>query len=154
MYRRLKGLSTNVGETFKTSKEFKYLIFTSLINVLHPFPGFEYNFVDTKEGFEQRYSVSTLLANVMLLRVYLALRLIPHISKWTDIHAEDCCEREGIQATSMFALKSLLKEKPYTMLFINFSISIVIFGLSVRNFERAYYEDNDFSMIQLGDENY
>ena len=145
MYRRLKGLSTNVGETFRTSKEFKYMLFTSVINILHPFPCFEYNFEENKEGFEMRYSVSTLLANVMLLRVYLVLRIIPHISKWTDIHAEDCCEREGIQATSMFALKSLLKEKPYTMLFINFSVSIIVFGLSVRNFERAYYEDQQYS---------
>jgi len=29
------------------------------------------------------------------------------------MHAEECCEKEGIEANSFFALKSLLKEKPY-----------------------------------------
>ncbi len=96
IYRRLKGLSTNVGETFTTSSEFRYLLLTSFINILHPFPAFEFQFIDYKDGFELRYSISTLLANLMLLRVYLVLRLIPHVSKWTDIHSEDCCEREGI----------------------------------------------------------
>jgi hypothetical protein len=72
----------------------------------------------------------------MLLRFYLFIRLIPHLSPWTDMHAEECCEKEGIEASNVFALKSLLKEKPYQMLLFNFAISIIVFGLSVRSFER------------------
>ena len=64
------------------------------------------------------------------------LRLISNLSKWTDINSEDCCEKEGFEADFYFALKSLLKEKPYQMLFINFSLSIIMFGFSVRSFER------------------
>jgi hypothetical protein len=52
------------------------------------------------------------------------------------MHSEECCEKEGFEANHAFALKALLKEKPYKMLFINFSISIICFGLSVRAFER------------------
>jgi len=72
----------------------------------------------------------------MFLRFYLLLRLIPNLSQWTDMHAEECCEREGFEANYFFALKSLLKEKPYQMLMLNFTISIVSFGFSVRAFER------------------
>lgn len=72
----------------------------------------------------------------MFLRFYLVLRLIPNLSQWKDIHSEDCCEMEGIEADYIFALKSLLKEKPYQMLLVNFSISMLSFGLSVRAFER------------------
>lgn len=50
--------------------------------------------------------------------------------------AEESCEREGFEANYFFALKSLLKEKPYQMLMINFAISIISFGFSVRAFER------------------
>ena len=64
------------------------------------------------------------------------LRLISNLSKWTDINSEDSCEKEGFEADFYFALKSLLKEKPYQMLFINFSLSIIMFGFSVRSFER------------------
>jgi hypothetical protein len=52
------------------------------------------------------------------------------------MHAEECCEKEGIEAGMVFATKSLLKEKPYWMLFVNFAVSIAVFGLSVRAFER------------------
>jgi len=52
------------------------------------------------------------------------------------MHAEECCEKEGFEANKDFALKSLLKEKPYKMLLINFTISIICFGFSVRIFER------------------
>jgi len=90
----------------------------------------------------------------MLFRIYLLARIIPNLSKWTDRHSEECCEREGIKADSMFALKCLLKEKPYLMLFINFFISIVVFGISVRTFERSYYEDREYSSIHKGDEMY
>jgi len=72
----------------------------------------------------------------MFLRFYLILRLLPNLSIWTDIHSEDCCEMEGIEANYLFAVKCLLKEKPYQMLLVNFTLSILSFGLSVRAFER------------------
>lgn len=72
------------------------------------------------------------MAILMILRCYLILRLIPNLSKWTDIHAEECCEREGIRANFVFALKCLLKEKPYVMLLTYFALSIFGFAFSVR----------------------
>lgn len=72
----------------------------------------------------------------MLLRVYLILRLIPNATYWTSMNAENWCEKEGIEANLQFALKSLLKEKPYKILLINFALSVGIFGISVRSFER------------------
>lgn len=57
--------------------------------------------------------MSNILANLMFLRFYLLMRLVPNMSQWTDIHSENCCEMEGIEANYFFAVKSLLKEKPY-----------------------------------------
>lgn len=140
-YRRLKGITSEIGETFRSSREFKIMLLTNLINIVHAPPGFEYQFILKRIGYEVRYSLSTILSNLMLFRIYLLARIIPNLSKWTDRHAEECCEREGIKADSVFALKCLLKEKPYLMLFINFFISIIVFGISVRTFERSFYED-------------
>lgn len=112
------------------------LILTNMVNILHSPPYFEIQFELKNTYFITRYSVSTILSNLLFLRVYLIIRLIPNLSQWTDIHSEDCCEYEGIEANFFFALKSLLKEKPYHMLLINFHLSVICFGLSVRAFER------------------
>jgi hypothetical protein len=79
---------------------------------------------------------STVLINMMFLRFHLLLRLISNTSKWTNVESEDSCEAEGFEADFYFAFKSLLKDKPYQMLFLNFLLSILTFGLSVRSFER------------------
>lgn len=112
-YKRLKGFQTLLGETFLSSKEFKYLLLTNLINVVHAPPFFEKQYILKRIGQVTRFSISTLLSNLMFMRVYLVLRLIPNLSQWRDMHAEECCEKEGIKADGFFALKSLLKEKPY-----------------------------------------
>jgi len=127
------------------------LLLTSCVNIIHAPPGFEYQLILTRIGQKVRYSFSMILANMMLFRFYLVTRLIPNLSKWTDMHAEECCEREGILADSLFAIKSLLKERPYLMLLLNFTISILLFGFSVRSFERAFYEDESFTTISHDD---
>ena len=83
----------------------------------------------------------------MFLRIHLLIRLLPNLSKWKDIHSEECCEAEGFEANFLFAIKSLLKEKPYQMLLINFAVSIITLGFSVRTFERAFYEDKEYSTL-------
>lgn len=50
--------------------------------------------------------------------------------------SERSCEDEGFEAGYSFALKALLKEKTYLLLFINFSLSVILFALAVRSFER------------------
>jgi hypothetical protein len=34
----------------------------------------------------------------MYLRVYLLIRLLPSLSKWSDLNSEKTCEKEGFQA--------------------------------------------------------
>jgi hypothetical protein len=74
---------------------------------------FEEQFIFKTTYTMTRYSISTIMANLMFLRFYLILRFLPNFSIWTDIHSEDCCEMEGIEANYLFAVKCLLKEKPY-----------------------------------------
>lgn len=90
----------------------------------------------------------------MILRLYLVLRLIPNLSKWTDIHAEECCEREGIRADFIFALKCLLKERPYLMLMSYFALSIFGFAFSVRISEITYYSDPLYKNVEQDSPDY
>ena len=41
-YRRLKGITSEIGETFRSSREFKMMMLTNLINIIHAPPGVEY----------------------------------------------------------------------------------------------------------------
>lgn len=79
----------------------------------------------------------------MLIRVYLVFRLFALYSKWTSRAADECCEPEGCEANTIFAIKAVLKDKPYTTLLIVMISSTIVFGLAVRNFERPYYYDMD-----------
>ena len=136
LYRKMRAFQTNLGEKYISSKEFRWMIMQNMVIMFHSPPHFEFQFIQHNHLYITRYSVSTILTNLMYLRFFLVLRLIPNLSKWIDINSEDCCEAEGIEADFSFALKSLLKDKPYQMLLINFSISVISFGLSVRAFER------------------
>ncbi|CDW85304.1 UNKNOWN [Stylonychia lemnae] len=117
-------------------------------------PMFEKDFIQktTYHAYHQRMPI--ILQNLMLLRFYLVIRLTTNRSRWTDISSEDSCEKEGFEADLAFAIKSLLKEKPFLMLFMNFTLSILCFGFSVRSFERAYYEDQRFDDEQDYYQNY
>lgn len=76
-----------------------------------------------------------------MVRFYFVSRLFTLFTKWRNEHSQRCCEVEGIEANTIFALKSLLIEKPYTVLLICFLVSSTLLGLAVRLLELPYYED-------------
>jgi len=78
----------------------------------------------------------------MLLRVYILVRVLKHYTKWSNMHAEEICERYGTDASTVFVLKAIFKERPYFTLSVCMAISIAIFGLATRTFERPYNKDN------------
>ena len=88
----------------------------------------------------------------MLLRFYLVFRLFAQYSKWTKELAEQSCELEGCEANTTFAMKAVLKEKPFTSLLCLMVISAIIFGLAVRHFERPYYYG--WSPLAIGFQDY
>jgi hypothetical protein len=77
------------------SPQFKKLIITNLINIVHAPPYFEYQFIMKTLNYPVRYSVSTVLSNLIFLRVYLLGRIFTSMSEWTTVESEEMCEREG-----------------------------------------------------------
>lgn len=112
-YRRMKGFQISLRETFYTSNEFKFLIITNLLNIIHPIPGYDYLFIYESLGNVVRYSLQTLLSTLMFSRVYLVVRIIPLLSVWNDVQSEELCESEGFEAGFAFAMKAVLKQKTY-----------------------------------------
>jgi hypothetical protein len=77
------------------SPQFKTLIITNLINIIHAPPYFEYQFIMKTLNYPVRYSVSTVLSNLIFLRVYLLGRIFTSMSEWTTVESEEMCEKEG-----------------------------------------------------------
>eukprot|EP01017_Pseudomicrothorax_dubius_P034505 TRINITY_DN4741_c0_g1_i1.p1 TRINITY_DN4741_c0_g1~~TRINITY_DN4741_c0_g1_i1.p1 ORF type:complete len:215 (-),score=24.12 TRINITY_DN4741_c0_g1_i1:24-668(-) len=109
------------------------------INVVHSPPFINYNFKAIQLGVAPVFSFDQIACAWMSLRVYLVARTFAIYSKWCNETAEDCCDSEGCEANTMFALKAVLKEKPYETLLVLMIISCVLLGLDVRLFERPVY---------------
>jgi len=115
------------------------LILEIIIIAIHCPPTWDYSFTVWQLGASVDYSIDGICMTWMLLRFYLVFRLFAQYSKWTNELAEQSCEIEGCEANTLFAMKAVLKEKPFTSLLCMMTISAIIFGLAVRHFERPYY---------------
>ncbi len=86
------------------------------------------------------YPYSTILASMTFLRFYFVFKLFKHGTKWTSVTSERVCEKYVCKADTRFAFKAFQKENPFLILSIIFVSTCLCFGLSLRNFERFYWE--------------
>ena len=91
------------------SRNFKQLFLEVLINAIHCPMGVNDVFKITQLGRTMYYSFDGICMVWMLLRFYLVFRLFAHYSKYTSEKAEECCEPEGAEANTVFAVKAVLK---------------------------------------------
>jgi len=117
------------------------MILEVIFNIVHVPPWLDFNFTYNNQTKNVRYSMDNLIVFLMLSRTYLVLRLSTKYTKWRGKNAQMKCNREGIEADTMFALKCLMKTNPYTILSLAFLFSSVVFGFAIRVLERPYYED-------------
>lgn len=134
-----KGNIPSDSNYFK-SRNFKQFFVEAIIIGIHCPVGVESVFKITQLGYSMYYSFNGCAMSFMLIRFYLVFRLFAHYSKWTSEMAENCCEPEGCEANTFFAVKAVLKERPYTALLFLMVISTLIFGIAVRHFERPFYQ--------------
>ena len=86
----------------------------------------------------------------MLFRAYLLLKLFRHYTKWTSVASKRACDEYETEASTMFAIKACLKDKPFHFLIPLILVSIVVFSTAVRLFERGFSlgtSQQDYSYI-------
>ena len=131
------------------------------MNSVHTAPGVDMSFEVNELGNTFFISADLFCIVVMLFRVYQAFRQFGHYSKWRDELSVTCCEDEGTDASTLFALKALMQASPYPALGGLLGISSFILGVALRCFERpkndadGFDEDGipngqDFSTVQNG----
>ncbi|TNV81369.1 hypothetical protein FGO68_gene17563 [Halteria grandinella] len=153
-YHKAKGSYDDLKKRFRESTQFKTMMITNFINLLHPIPMFEYQFVMKTLNYPVRYSLSAVLSNLLFLRFYLLIRVIVQCSKWTDVESESICEKEGFRPNFLFSLKAWMKQRPFLSILINFVCSMLAFGFAVRTFERSFYEDREYANFRESDQLY
>lgn len=143
IHRERQTTHEGVGKTFYQSRYFKWMIFEVIYNSIHAPPGLDMEFEFKQLDGTLILSLDAICATIMLLRVYIIIRMIKHYTKWSNMYAERMCERYGTKNNTIFVLKAIFKEKPYLTLSICMVLSIAIFGMGTRTFERPYELDDD-----------
>lgn len=82
-----------------------------------------------------------ILSSFIMSRVYLFIKFYSYYSYWADDKAQKICDECNVLGGLSFAIKAELKERPYFTIGLIMSISIIIFGYSLRNIEVAFVKD-------------
>lgn len=145
---KLEKVKGNLEEldTLCTSKLYQMLLIELLYCIIHVPPRVSYAFQLSQNEGSYVYTLNMLIVLVMLGRIYLLWRFYIHYSSWNNIEAEKICRSCSCKSGMEFAVKAELKEKPYTLVAGVLAISIFIFGLVLRNFERPFEYRNINSM--------
>lgn len=140
--REKQNTCEGVGSSFFRSRNFLVMIFELILNSLICPPGLDIKFEFRQLHGDLKITANAVLTSLMLLRCYILIRLLRYYSKWGTQDSDDICESSGCEASHMFMLKGMFKDKPYHILACSMSLSIIIFGFAVRTYERPYNDDN------------
>jgi hypothetical protein len=87
---------------------------------------------------QAEFQVNDLLICLMIFfRVYFYARSILSTTSYTDPRSQRVCDIYGSDAGYNFALKALMKEKPWNVLGVALLFSVFVFGYCLRLFERV-----------------
>ena len=140
--RERQTTSEGIGTSFFKSKEFLLMCLELFVNSLICPPGLDIRFEFAQLHGTLNLSLDAVMSSLMLLRVYILIRVVRYYSKWGTVESEDICDSSGCEASHTFMLKGIFKDKPYYILAISMSMSILVFGFAVRTYERPYNDDN------------
>jgi potassium intermediate/small conductance calcium-activated channel subfamily N protein 2 len=141
--REKQTTSEGVGWSFWKSSQFRLMLFEILLSCCICPPGVNFTFKADQLHGTLKLSFVSVMASIMLLRCYILIRILKYFTKWGSVDADEICEACGCEASHLFMLKGLFKDKPYFILASSMSLSILIFGFAVRTYERPYNDQND-----------
>jgi len=111
-----------------------------LMILISPYPFFYGITYEERHMHENRSGIfqlnDLLLCFMIFLRVYFLARTVLSISFYTDPRSQRVCTIYGAEANYGFALKALMKEKPWNVLGMALLCSVFVFGYCLMIFER------------------
>lgn len=97
----------------------------------------EYNNNVDEQFINAEYEINdVLLCFMILLRSYFITRSLLKMTSFTEPRAQRVCNMYGTEASYGFAMKALMKNSPLSFITIQMTMCMMIFGYTVRLFER------------------
>jgi hypothetical protein len=107
--------------------------------------------------FEVEYSINDILTGLMILRFYLIVRLGKYFTRYNSEKSERACAVYGYKTNTLFAIKSVLRDNPYTTVavaFLFFTIStaylLYIMERNDRDYTNGTIEESDLNTYWNG----
>ena len=122
------------------------------LNILAPLPflkGIKYTEYVEAWDVTIVYEINDILLFFCFLRVYLAFKFILYLTQFMGPRPHRVCNFSACDANTMFAVKSLMKQYPFQILFWGLIISTFIYGYCLRIFEAQLNEASgqNFSIL-------
>lgn len=130
-------------DTLITTGMWQSMVFEMTINLIAPysfFDGLKYVEQVTAYEVEIEYEINDILLFFCFARVYIAYRFSFFLTEFMNPRTQRVCAMNGCHADAMFALKSLMKSRPFTVLLSSLFISLFIFSYLLRLFESPLSE--------------
>ena len=132
------------GENYFFSSSYFYmLLFEMIILIPFPYPNIKSYLLYTEIGKNICYPYSSILSAMTFLRLFYVIKLFKHLTKYTSTLSEKICENNICKADWKFAFKAFQKDNPTIALIVIFIVTCVCLGLSIRIFERYYWESKN-----------
>ncbi len=120
-----------------------FLIIEFIIITPFPYPKMKKYLLYKEIGKYICYPISSILSVMTFLRLFFCIKLFKHLTKYTSTIAEYVCENNICEANISFAYKAFQKDHPLMALIFIFLFNCICLGLSIRTFERYYWENKD-----------
>lgn len=137
-----------------SSKLYRLMLLELAINITHCPPLLNATFEVPMMDFNVTYSVNSIFAMVLLLRLYLIVRLFSEYSKFMQQKAEMVLRWHGMEASTSFAVKGFINDHPLLSVAIIFASLSVLWSVIVllleqpdRHYESKYAEERGYDVI-------
>eukprot|EP00347_Sterkiella_histriomuscorum_P011945 403370495 len=142
-------------DTLKNTGQWKIIVKEIIVCLVMPYPflnSFVYEELWEYKGDSQtvRFKWNYILFSFMTFtRIYQVIKCTLLMTYWLSPRAQRVCHMSGCKADYMFAVKSLMKAQPYTVLVISLLVSVGQMGYCLRIFERPLSEKTgqDFGLM-------
>lgn len=135
-----------------TSGEYKYFLFeVALSGICYP-PYVRTIITGEVNKYNFIILVNAIISMITIAKVYHVVRMYKYFSKYKNLQAVSICNKHGVKADLVFALKAEIKNRPFIALSIVFSFFILLSTFCVRTFENIvfismdYYIDNNLKI--------
>jgi hypothetical protein len=137
---RATSMACSSDGFFSTGK-WKYFLLEFLIFVIFTPPGLNGTFNGRMIFGYYIYSYNSIILFFSLFKIYYLLRIYWNYSIWTSDKITELSHEYRIPLGASFALKSLLKQRPYLFIILLLGSCIGIYGFMMRIFEYGYVSD-------------